>query len=86
MIEFTVKNDKGQTEKWQGEMTSLTRLATKGWTPTTLEPGDKITISINDREVIEFKTDLTQGEKAGILLNLYGGKGSVDEIEVKAIK
>ncbi|MEQ1946227.1 MAG: DUF6152 family protein [Bryobacteraceae bacterium] len=45
VIEFTVKNEKGQAEKWQGELTSLTRLATKGWTPTTLEPGDKITIS-----------------------------------------
>ncbi len=48
--------------------------------------GDKITISVNDREVLEYKTELTKGEKAGILLNLYGGKGSVDEIEVKELK
>lgn len=48
--------------------------------------GDKITISVNDREVLEYKTDLTAGPKAGILLNLYGGKGSVDEIEVKSLK
>ncbi len=48
--------------------------------------GDKITISVNDREVLEYKTELTKGEKAGILLNLYGGKGSVDEIEVKTLK
>jgi len=48
--------------------------------------GDKITVSVNDREVLEYKTELTTGEKAGILLNLYGGKGSVDEIEVKVLK
>ncbi|MGV3664136.1 MAG: family 16 glycoside hydrolase [Prosthecobacter sp.] len=46
--------------------------------------GDKITIQVNDRVVLEYKTELTRGEKAGILLNLYGGKASVDEIEVKA--
>jgi hypothetical protein len=48
--------------------------------------GDKITVFVDDREVLELKTKLTQGEKAGILLNLYGGKGSVDEIEVKVLK
>ena len=48
--------------------------------------GDKITVSVNDREVLEYKTELTTGEKAGLLLNLYGGKGSVDEIEVKVLK
>lgn len=48
--------------------------------------GDKIIVSVNDREVIEYKTELTKGEKAGILINLYGGKGSVDEIEVKSLK
>ncbi len=48
--------------------------------------GDKITVQVNDRVVLEYKTELTTGEKAGILLNLYGGKGSVDEIEVKVLK
>ena len=51
-----------------------------------LEQGDKIVISVNDREVLEYKTELTVGEKAGVLINLYGGKGSVDEIEAKALR
>lgn len=48
--------------------------------------GDKITVQVNDRVVLEYKTEVTLGEKAGVLLNLYGGKGSVDEIEVKTLK
>lgn len=46
--------------------------------------GDKITIQVNDRVALEYKTELTTGPKAGVLINLYGGKGSVDEIDVKA--
>lgn len=45
VIEFAVKNEKGEVEQWQGELTSLTRLATKGWTATTLEAGDQIVIT-----------------------------------------
>lgn len=48
--------------------------------------GDKVTVSVNDREVLEYKTELTTGEKAGVLINLYGGKGSIDEVEVKSLK
>jgi hypothetical protein len=46
--------------------------------------GEQITIQVNDRVVLEYKTELTTGPKAGMLINLYGGKGSVDEVEVKA--
>ncbi|WP_395718623.1 family 16 glycoside hydrolase [Prosthecobacter sp.] len=64
-----------------------TKSAPEEWQRVLFESkGDKITISVNDREVLEYKTELTDGPKAGILLNLYGGKGSVDEIEVKVIK
>ena len=45
VVEFDVKDDKGQVQKWQGELTSASRLATKGWTATSLEAGDEITIS-----------------------------------------
>ena len=48
--------------------------------------GDKITVQVNDEVVLELKTQLTEGDKAGLLLNLYGGKGSVDEIEVRKMK
>jgi hypothetical protein len=45
VVEFDVKDDKGQVQKWQGELTSAARLSSKGWTATTIEPGDEITIS-----------------------------------------
>jgi hypothetical protein len=41
IVEFEVKGDK--VEKWQGEMTSPVHL--RGWTPTSLEPGDELTVT-----------------------------------------
>lgn len=64
-----------------------TRIAPEEWQRVCFESkGDKITVSVNDREVLEYKTELTMGEKAGVLINLYGGKGSIDEVEVKSLK
>lgn len=61
--------------------------AAKEWQRVAFESkGDKLTVLVNDQAVIELKTELTQGPKAGVLLNLYGGKGSVDEVEVKKLK
>ena len=45
VVEFDVKDDKGQVHSWQGEMTSPSHLSPLGWTPATLEPGDQITIT-----------------------------------------
>jgi hypothetical protein len=42
---FDVTNDKGQTEKWQGELTAPNKLARAGWTKYTLKPGDSVTVS-----------------------------------------
>ncbi|MDI1311182.1 hypothetical protein [Prosthecobacter sp.] len=64
-----------------------TRIPSTEWQRVAFESkGDKITVQVNDRVVLELKTELTEGEKAGVLLNLYGGKGSVDEVEVKKVK
>ncbi|MCF7786542.1 MAG: DUF1080 domain-containing protein [Prosthecobacter sp.] len=64
-----------------------TRIPSTEWQRVAFESkGDKITVQVNDKVVLELKTELTEGEKAGVLLNLYGGKGSVDEIEVKKLK
>lgn len=64
-----------------------TRIPPEQWQRVCFESkGDKITIQVNDKVVLEYKTELTTGPKAGVLINLYGGKGSVDEIEVKAAK
>ena len=41
-VYFEVKNDKGETEKWQGELTAPNKLARAGWTKKTLQPGDQI--------------------------------------------
>lgn len=43
VVEFDVKDERGNIQKWQAEMTSPMHL--KGWTATTLEPGNVVTIS-----------------------------------------
>jgi hypothetical protein len=43
-IYFDVKNDKGEVEHWQGELTAPNKLARAGWTKHTLNPGDQITV------------------------------------------
>ncbi len=45
LIFFDVKNEAGQIEKWQGELTSPNRLSRSGWTKHTMKPGDELTFS-----------------------------------------
>ena len=45
MVFFEAKNDKGDIEKWQGELTSPNHLLRADWTSTTLKPGDQVTMS-----------------------------------------
>jgi len=42
---FDIKNDKGEVEHWQGELTAPNKLARAGWTKRTLKPGDQITVT-----------------------------------------
>jgi Family of unknown function (DUF6152) len=42
---FDVKNDKGEVEKWQAELTAPNKLTRAGWDKHTLKPGDLITAS-----------------------------------------
>ena len=42
---FECKNDNGETEQWQGELTAPNKLNRAGWTKNTLKPGDSVTIS-----------------------------------------
>jgi hypothetical protein len=44
-VYFDVKNDKGEMEKWQGELTAPNKLARAGWTKKTLQPGDMIEVT-----------------------------------------
>lgn len=43
IIDFDVKGEKGQVQKWQAELTSPLHL--KGWTATSLEPGNMVKLS-----------------------------------------
>jgi len=43
VVEFEVIDDKGPVQKWQAEMTSPSRL--KGWTATSLEAGNVVTVT-----------------------------------------
>ena len=45
IVEFEVKDDKGQIQNWQGELTSPNRLARVGWTRGSLKEGDEVTIT-----------------------------------------
>jgi hypothetical protein len=42
---FDVKNDQGEIEHWQGELTAPNKLARAGWTKHSLKPGDQVTIT-----------------------------------------
>jgi hypothetical protein len=42
---FDVKNEKGEVEKWQAELTAPNKLSRAGWDKYTLRPGDSITAS-----------------------------------------
>lgn len=44
-VYLDVKNEKGEVEKWQGELTAPNKLARAGWTKKTLQPGDMIEIT-----------------------------------------
>ena len=46
-VYFKVKNDKGEEEAWQGELTAPNKLSRAGWTKHTLTPGDSITVGGN---------------------------------------
>jgi len=45
IVEFDVKDDKGQVQKWQGELTSPNHLIRAGWTATSLKAGDQVTVT-----------------------------------------
>jgi len=45
IVNLNVKDEKGETQAWQGELTSPNHLLRAGWTSDTLKPGDKVTMS-----------------------------------------
>jgi hypothetical protein len=45
IVSFDVKDDKGEPQKWQGELTSPNHLIRAGWNSHSLKQGDKVTIT-----------------------------------------
>jgi hypothetical protein len=45
---------------------------------------EKLLVRVNGEDVIELKHPATSGEKVGVLVNLYGGKGLIDDVKVMA--
>jgi len=45
LILFTVKDDKGQTTEWTDELQSPNLLSRRGWSRSTLKPGDQIIVT-----------------------------------------
>jgi hypothetical protein len=45
VVDFDVKDEKGQVRHWEGEFASPPELSRKGWTAASLQSGDKLTIA-----------------------------------------
>jgi hypothetical protein len=45
VVEFEVRDEKGKLQVWEGELGSRSNLLPRGWTPASVEIGEKITIS-----------------------------------------
>ena len=45
VIEFDVKDDQGKVQNWKAELTSANHLAPKGWSESTVQPGDELAIT-----------------------------------------
>jgi hypothetical protein len=44
-VYWDAKNESGEIEKWQGELTAPNKLSRAGWTKNTLKPGDSVTVT-----------------------------------------
>jgi len=44
LVTFTVKDDSGKAVEWEGELPSPNLLTRRGWSRSTLKPGDQVTI------------------------------------------
>ena len=45
VVEFDVKDEKGQVQNWKAELTSANHLVPKGWSETTVQAGDELAIT-----------------------------------------
>jgi hypothetical protein len=45
---------------------------------------DKLLVRVNGKDMAELKHPGTAGDKKGVLVNLYGGTGLIDDVKVMA--
>jgi hypothetical protein len=45
IVSLDAKDERGELQKWQGELTSPNHLLRAGWSATSLKPGDQISIT-----------------------------------------
>ena len=65
-VQLRVKNDKGVEEEWSLEMGAPMYLYNKGWRPSTLKPGDALTVTL---------APLRKGGRGGLLLQATTSDG-----------
>ena len=73
VVDFDVRDEKGQVHKWQGEFASPPELTKKGWNAATLQPGDKLTIAGHPAKNGAPSIHLTSIKADGKELKLYNG-------------
>ena len=44
LLEFSVKDESGKASDWEGELPSPNLLSRRGWSRSTLKPGDQVTV------------------------------------------
>jgi hypothetical protein len=76
LFKFEVKDEKGNVEEWQGEVSNPLQLARQGWTRKTFKPGDQLTFIGNPtktgvKSMWITRIILPNGEDAGTLHNTY---------------
>lgn len=54
------------------------------WRVSVESKGDRYFIRVNGEDLIDIKAPETEGRKYAVLVNLYGGKGEIDEVKVMA--
>ncbi len=74
LFKFEVKDEKGNVEEWQGEVSNPLQLARQGWTRKTFKPGDQLTFIGNPtktgvKSMWITRIILPNGEDAGTLHN-----------------
>lgn len=76
LFEFETVDDKGNVEKWQGEVSNPLQLSRQGWNRKTFKPGDEVTFVGNPaksgaKSMWINRIILPNGQDAGQLHNTY---------------